>query len=169
MPDGRIIKPDIRDAERLQGFDVNWTASSSQRQRWSLVGNAVTVPVATWLGQRLMRPGSYTSDRDRPWLTKAAFPQAARYDGRKRLIVESGGFPVWMTRSPLHRFLKYEGTLLSVRATSGFLTRAEASRLRFMPGFLDAVRTHLDRMRQDETVKTILAYKSEASVMIAAE
>jgi hypothetical protein len=38
-----------------------------------------------------------------------------------------------------------------------------------MPGFLDAVRVHLDRMRRDETVKTTLAYKSETSVMIAAE
>jgi len=65
MPDGRIIKPDIRDFERLQGFDAGWTASAPERLRWSLVGNAVTVSVAAWLGQRLKRPGSYTSEYDR--------------------------------------------------------------------------------------------------------
>ena len=167
MPDGRIIKPDIRDAERLQGFDADGTSCAPERQRWSLVGNAVTVSVAAWLGQRLKRPGSYTSDHDRPLLTKAgAFPKAARYDGKNRHGVEIGSFPVWMSRADLHRFLRHEGALLSVRATAGFLSRAEASSLRFVPGFLNAVRSHLKVMRRREVVP---APRSRASILVAAE
>ncbi|HKO94624.1 MAG TPA: DNA cytosine methyltransferase, partial [Polyangiaceae bacterium] len=49
LPDGRIVKPDIRDAERLQGFAADWTLpalrTSKSGHRWKLVGNAVTVDV----------------------------------------------------------------------------------------------------------------------------
>jgi DNA (cytosine-5)-methyltransferase 1 len=49
LTNGVIVTPDIRDAERLQGFRANWTkpAESVGRAslRWSLVGNAVTKPV----------------------------------------------------------------------------------------------------------------------------
>jgi DNA (cytosine-5)-methyltransferase 1 len=171
MPDGRIIKPDIKDAERLQGFEPDWTASAPERLRWSLVGNAVTVPVATWLGKRLQKPGWYASGRDRAWST-GAFPRAARYDGKSRLEVDIGGFPLWKKRPPLHRFLRFKGTLLSVRATAGFLSRAEASSLRFVPGFLDRVRAHLDSMHRSEDAKTsskLQRRKSNAPALIAAE
>jgi DNA (cytosine-5)-methyltransferase 1 len=147
LPSGRLIKPDIRDVERLQGFPMNWTAGAAERLRWSLVGNAVSVPVAAWLGKRLLEPGFYFGDLDTPWTRKSGgFPRAARFDGKKRYVVNVGAFPAWAKRKPLHKFLKYAGTPLSKRATSGFLSRAEASSLRFVPGFLDAVRAHLDRM-----------------------
>lgn len=41
FPDGRIGTPDIRDAERLQGFPPDWTHGISLRARWRAVGNAV--------------------------------------------------------------------------------------------------------------------------------
>ncbi len=148
LPDGRIIKPDIRDVERLQGFPSDWTASAPERSRWSLVGNAVSVPVAAWLGNRLKKPGTYTTDRDRAWPTKQrSFPRAARYDGTARHAVEISDFPIFAKRQPLHEFLRNPGAPLSVRATAGFLSRAQASSLRFVPGFLDAVRAHLDHMK----------------------
>lgn len=148
LPSGAIIKPDIRDTERLQGFQENWTNAAPERLRWSLVGNAVTVPVARWLGQRLIEPGFYFGDQDAPWPEKrGSFPKAARFDGSKRHVVNIGAFPTWAKRQPLHRFLRHEGSSLSARATAGFLSRAEASSLRFVPGFLDAVRDHLCRMR----------------------
>ncbi|MEQ1717649.1 MAG: DNA (cytosine-5-)-methyltransferase [Hyphomicrobium sp.] len=148
MPDGKIIKPDIRDVERLQGFPEDWTAVAPERLRWSLVGNAVSVPVAEWLGRRLSEPGFYFGEMDRPWPTKAgSFPRAARSDGTKRFLVDIGKFPVWRKRESLHKFLRYEGALLSERATAGFLSRAEGSNLHFVPGFLAAVRAHLERMR----------------------
>jgi DNA (cytosine-5)-methyltransferase 1 len=175
MPDGRIIKPDIRDAERLQGFPSAWTAAAPERLRWSLIGNAVSVPVAAWLGKRLNEPGSYALVRDKPWHRKGgAFPSAARYDGKKRYVIEIGTFPVWKKRLPLHEFLRHEGALLSLRATEGFLSRAEASSLRFVPGFLDSVRAHLKRMRREAKNDTrpnlrTRPQQSKAPLLIAAE
>ena len=47
FPDGRVGSPDIRDAERFQGFPVDWTKAAEEiakpSVRWKLVGNAVTV------------------------------------------------------------------------------------------------------------------------------
>ncbi len=146
MPDGRLIKPDIRDAERLQGFPADWTASADIRVRWSLVGNAVSVPVGEWLGYRIAEPGFYFGEKDVTWPNTHSWPRAAYFDGAKRTAVKIGAFPVWKKREPLHNFLQHEGTLLSVRGTAGFLGRAENSGLRFVPGFLDAVRRHLLRM-----------------------
>ena len=49
LPSGEVIKPDIRDAERLQGFPEDWTVAANAdngrtARRWALVGNAVTDP-----------------------------------------------------------------------------------------------------------------------------
>jgi DNA (cytosine-5)-methyltransferase 1 len=98
-------------------------------------------------------------------------PKGRRYDGTNRRVVEIGSFPVWKQRPPLHRFLRYKGTLLSARATAGFLSRAEASSLRFVPGFLESVRAHLKCMRHDEATRSkISSFKPpelKAGVLIA--
>ncbi|MCB2012799.1 MAG: DNA (cytosine-5-)-methyltransferase [Geminicoccaceae bacterium] len=150
LPDGRIIKPDIRDAERLQGFEENWTAPAEaagrSSLRWSLVGNAVSVPVASWLAGRFSANTRYACDRDRPMPTARRWPHAARFDGSRVSMVDIGKFPVHRTRPPLHQFLRHEGSMLSERATRGFLSRADASSLRFVPGFKDRVRAHLRSM-----------------------
>ena len=41
------------DCERLQGFQDNWTELSSHSQRYKQMGNAVTVNVIEWIGNRL--------------------------------------------------------------------------------------------------------------------
>jgi len=148
LPNGHVIKPDIRDAERLQGFRSGWTrAAKSERERWRLVGNAVTVPVAAWIGKRLIEqpswddPGSFELEEGRAW------PLAAyNVDGVRRGATLSP-FPVWRPRKPLEEFLHFEGEELSARATLGFLSRARASSLKFPEGFLDRVQRHLDRVQ----------------------
>ena len=161
MPDGAVIKPDIRDAERLQGFPVDWTAPASTvgraSWRWSLVGNAVTVPVAAWVGGRLLHRGRYDIGRDRALAGAGRWPRAARYDGAKRHAVEIGSFPVHRSRKPLHEFLDYPADLLSARATAGFLSRTEKSSLRFVDGFLDRLRRHLEHVRTLDRVMPIAA------------
>ena len=42
------------ECERLQGFPDGWTAGESDSARYRMLGNAVAVPVAEWLGLRLM-------------------------------------------------------------------------------------------------------------------
>lgn len=149
MPDGTVVTPDICDAERLQGFAPDWTAPAAEvaraSSRWSLVGNAVTVPVAAWLGGRLSAPGQYDYRRDRAMPPGHRWPRAARSDMGARRAVEIGPFPLWAERPPLATFLQHPGKPLSVRATRGFLERTERSSLRFVDGFRDRVRAHLLR------------------------
>ncbi|MBX6773562.1 MAG: DNA (cytosine-5-)-methyltransferase, partial [Chloroflexi bacterium] len=94
---GRVFTPDIRDAERLQGFESDWTAPAEvqegRRVRWRLVGNAVSVPVARWLGDRLLRPGRFSlrSTRlgdDHKW------PYAAWGAAGRRYAVDLSHWPV---------------------------------------------------------------------------
>lgn len=150
LPSGDVVTPDIRDAERLQGFSENWTRAAEgvarASVRWSLVGNAVTVPVARWLGGRLSAPGIYDVGRDGALPANGRWPRAARFDGDRRLAVTIGGYPEWKARPALADFLRYEGKPLSSRATRGFLARTERATLRFADGFQNRLRIHLQRM-----------------------
>jgi len=149
LQDGRVVKPDLRDAERLQGFPADWTAPAADvaraSYRWSLVGNAVSVPVAEWLGRRLRWPMPYDHRRDRLDFDGAPWPLAARWDGKRRIAVDIGTFPVRRRRPHLHEFLTFPGTPLSPRAIRGFLARARRSRLRFPDGFLERLENFLAR------------------------
>lgn len=42
------------ETERLQGFSDGWTTGFSDSTRYRMMGNAVCVPVAEWIGRRLM-------------------------------------------------------------------------------------------------------------------
>ena len=42
------------ECERLQGFPDGWTAGQSDSARYRQLGNAVCVPVAEWIGKRIM-------------------------------------------------------------------------------------------------------------------
>ncbi len=151
LTNGEIVTPDIRDAERLQGLPPDWTkpAGSVARAslRWSLIGNAVTKPVATWIGRRLLAPKKYDRSRDATPIVRGNWPRAARFDGAVRREVRISEFPHWRKRKPLQEFLRYPPALLSERATAGFLSRIEKSSLRFVPGFKERVRSHLDHVR----------------------
>lgn len=153
LPNGLAITPDIRDAERLQGFEADWTLAAEEvakpSSRWSLVGNAVSVPVAEWLGGRLKTPGEYDPKRDANLQTNASWPRAARFDGKRRYAVTINDFPVWKERPPLADFLKHPGKPLSIRATRGFLSRTERAKLRFPNGFQQRLRDHLAAMEAE--------------------
>lgn len=150
FPSGDVVTPDIRDAERFQGFPEDWTlpAETVDRPslRWSLVGNAVSVPVARWLGERLADPGEYDRTRDVPLSGSGGWPKAARFDGGARSAVAIGAYPRWESRPKLADFLRHPGKPLSARATRGFLSRSERAKLRFADGFKDRLRAHLRRM-----------------------
>lgn len=165
LPNGQVITPDIRDAERFQGFPEDWTLAAENAGRaslrWSLVGNAVSVPVAEWLGERLAAPGVYDSHRDDELPSNGRWPKAARFDGTRRRAVSIGAYPVWRSRPALVEFLKHCGKPLSARATRGFLSRTERASLRFADGFQDRLRYHLHRME--------VSQRNTADFAIAAE
>lgn len=149
LPSGRIVTIGLRDAERLQGFPVDWTlpAESVGRRsmRWKLVGNAVSVPVAKWLGRRLARPGRFYERAVMPLFPGARWPNVAWNVGEGRFTADLSMWPVRRDARVLHDFLTATEPL-SPRATAGFLARTRRSSLRFAPGFLEAVRRHLERV-----------------------
>jgi DNA (cytosine-5)-methyltransferase 1 len=146
LPSGEIVQPDIRDAERLQGFEADWTIPSNRVQRsghrWKLVGNAVTVDVAAWIGRRLLEPGQYDPSKDEQLhrTKKGSWPRAAwgTPQGERWISFVSA----WPQRQPapaLEEFLRFPTRPLSERAAAGFYSRAKQAKLRFPPGFLDLV------------------------------
>lgn len=149
LPDGQIATPHLSDAERLQGFPEFWTApaanAGSQRGRWRLVGNAVNVRVAEWLGRRLARPGRFT-DEIPVELNAPPWPNAAYGRAGKRYVSSVGSSPVERKARPLHEFLRFEPTPLSHRAAAGVFQRLLMSRLKPAPILLSTLEAHVAKM-----------------------
>lgn len=157
LPSGEIIKPSLLDAERLQGFPVNWTEPATHvgraTLRWKLIGNAVTVDVAEWIGVRLLNPGPPVAAEEVPLHHERAWPNCAYNVGNGRRSIALSEWPFHRPSQPLEKFLDSEHrTLLSYRATAGFLSRFEASSLTRPPGFVDTLRSHAARMQRQNQV-----------------
>ncbi len=157
LPDeGGLVTPSIRDAERLQGFPADWTLPATEvcqrgeRFRWRLVGNAVSVPVASWLGKRLMGPGDEESlpVQESEFIRGLAWPKAAWGGDGRTFEVEASAWPICCPHPPLAEFLQFETKPLSTRATAGFFDRAQRGNLRFPEGFLLAVERHLQQVSE---------------------
>jgi DNA (cytosine-5)-methyltransferase 1 len=151
---GRIVTPDLRDAERLQGFPADWTEAADyvggrrRSDRWKLVGNAVSVPVAEWIGERLLGVHEpYDNSRDSALAHGARWPKAAWGAPGMRCAVDVSMWPVAYRRPHLHEFLEFEPKPLSARATAGFLRRAHASTLRIPTDLIAEAELHLDSMQ----------------------
>lgn len=149
MPDGRFVTPDLRDAERMQGFKADWTkpAESVARagHRWKLVGNAVTVDVVEWVGEQLAKPRCDTEPLpgkplDGPW-PRAGFGSR---DGRFEVDVSS--WPVARKAKPIEEFLRFEPRELSLRAISGFERRFSSSSLRAPDEFRVALKRRIETL-----------------------
>lgn len=165
---GEFVTPSIDLAERLQGFPAGWTkaecASARKNARWAYVGNAVPVPVAEWVGNRLLSPVRVTEagkpfDRD----VRRSWPNAAfGIEGKTFEAVDQGEGPSsGSRRNPLSEMAilaperRYRHTQpLSWRAASGVLSRLdrarEEGRLRpradFMKALARYVAAHPDRV-----------------------
>lgn len=153
LPSGEVIIPGIRDAERFQGFEPDWTLPASDehssRLRWRLVGNAVTVNVAAWLGSRLGEPGEYFGPLDTPLPIGSRWPRAAYNIGEGRYYSGASAWPLRRRSPHLHEFVRHdESSPLSLKAVSGFLSRYEAGDLRKSRRFLELIRAHKERMER---------------------
>ena len=160
-PDGKLVVPTIGDAERLQGFPRGWTQSAShldnrgERRRWLMIGNAVSVPVAQWIGERLREVHRPLELENQPIPAGAKWPAAAwQLDpSGPRFAAAVGGWPGRVARTPLLSVLKEEESIrpaLSIKAASGFLRRFEASNLlkrdpEHRAAFLEVLHHHVQR------------------------
>jgi len=158
LTDGRVVTPDIRDAERMQGLQAGWTSPANKvvrdSCRWKMIGNAVTVDVFEWVGKRLRMPDKIgRTVPGSPIQSGKGWPVAGWNVGDGRFGCAMSSFPRFKERPPLEEWLRYPPKLLSARATAGFLSRAEKSDLRFPPRFLNGIRKHLCVMRAIEKRK----------------
>jgi DNA (cytosine-5)-methyltransferase 1 len=152
----RIVVPSVEEAEMLQGFERGWTEpadaiSSRKGTRWKLTGNAVTVGVSDWVGQRLTHPGE-PIDGGRT-VESGRWPLAAYGQHGKVWSVEAS---LWPTCAPYQHLADLvdldDAQALSAKAAAGFLSRAERSSLRFVDGFLDDVAEHANHMTEERSV-----------------
>jgi DNA (cytosine-5)-methyltransferase 1 len=150
---GRVVTPDIRDAERLQGLPANWTAAADdvsrrrkRTERWKLVGNAVSVPVAGWLGERLSTSEAYDGTAEVRLHRSTRWPKAAWGGAGGRFAVDVSMWPVAYSRPHLHQFLEFDLHPLSARATAGFLERTTRGNLRIPEELICEARTHLEEL-----------------------
>ena len=145
-PGQAVGTPGLHTAEELQGFPRNWTEPAEEvaraSVRWKLVGNAVTVGVAKWLGQRLREPGDFDRSCGAQLTGHHRWPTAAWGAAGKRWSV---GMSMWPENRPYTHLLDCldsEFKPLSKRAIDGFHARMERSRLRFDEQFRLAVKKH---------------------------
>ena len=145
LPDGEVVTPTIEGAERLQGFRAHWTRPSIKIQRashrWKLVGNAINVRVARWIGDRLAEPKVFKSRHYRPLKSREKWPICAWcIDGSSRWTDdEITPFPVQRSCPPIHDFLGDQVQPLSKKALMGFTSRLKKSSLNSPENFIPAL------------------------------
>lgn len=146
----QFIKPSIEDSEEMQGFDRGWTlvegiSAKKNGPRWKLVGNAVTVGVAQWVGGRLSEPGEVVAEYREWHFTRGGWPPAAWGEAGRVWSVPS------LSEFPLHAPYRHlsdvidsaNADVLSHRASAGFMSRLERGNLGRHPGFRDDIAEHV--------------------------
>lgn len=153
FPNGDIASPDIRDAERFQGFPEDWTKPAEDvakaSARWKLVGNAITVDVAAWIAQKIIVPEKYDSSRDVKIKNSDRWPKAAWGQGGDRFKSSVTLYPVDRDEISLLTFLRYPCKPLSLKAARGFEQRLTAGTVRCPQYFKDAISDYIKK-RGDE-------------------
>jgi len=147
LKDGSIVTPDLRDAERVQGFSADWTKPAEsvggRGSRWRLVGNAVTTKVSEWLGASLADGLGPEPEGARTLKYRDPWPDAAMGLSGERFEVSVSKWPLKRRAKSIEEFLHYEPRALSHKATSGFWRRLKASNLDYPSDFARALKAHI--------------------------
>lgn len=152
FPDGQVLMPALRTCEELQGFVPGWTAlpndpTTTKHPGWRMIGNAVSVPVARWVAERLKKPGAVL-DFDQLRLNgHHRWPRAAWNVGDGRFEVLASDKPISVERPSISTFRDRAWVQLSDRALSGFIKRAVEGGLKMPKGFLTALRKVYRRVK----------------------
>lgn len=144
--------PHIEDGERLQGFEPGWTLAASgdalpkEGIRWKMVGNAVSVPAARWVGEALTTPASaYGELPIAPMPRRGSVPPAAYGGPSTAWTAVAASTHVQRSRHDrLGEFLIRDRKPLSARALRGYIRRAEEGRKYLPASFIGALKVQLD-------------------------
>lgn len=145
--------PDIRDAEKLQGFPADWTLPAMELpkpkrgDRWHLVGNAVCVNMSHWLASRIFSPGEFDESLSKE-IHRKKWPKAAYGHDGHVYEVKVGMWPVNMSTPSLNEYLEYPLKPLSLKGMSGFYSRAIGSTLINYPDrFIKSMEVFLEHLK----------------------
>ncbi|MEO7691188.1 MAG: DNA (cytosine-5-)-methyltransferase [Sphingomonas sp.] len=150
-----IAVPAIEDAERLQGFAAGWTDlldldPRAGRRRWRMVGNAVSVPMARWIADRLVAKANPFDQNDCTALPEeGSWPGAAWGRHGRRGAASVSEWPVVEPARHLASFLERKPVPLSKKAAGGFLSRLVKSSLRYDPAFRADLEHHVETIGKD--------------------
>lgn len=148
FPNGDVGCPDIRDAERFQGFPQDWTKPAEEiakpSLRWKLVGNAITVDAVTWIANKMITPEYYDSSKDAE-MKEGKWTNAAWGENGKRYISTSTKFPVDREEISLIDFLNHPCKPLSLKAATGFKRRLDVGTVKCPQYFKDAIQQYITR------------------------
>lgn len=133
--------PSIESLELMQGFEPGWTSAAPSRDRWKLVGNAVAVPVVTWIleGIKNYQTSSAAnvavfSQKSEGWDLAGHSSPEGRFQGRIPEFPQGSEF---LPKHSLKGLLQTHGSLpLSQRATTGFMGRLRKSTLSYPDAFM---------------------------------
>lgn len=144
FPDGEVLTPSVGACERLQGFERGWTdvpiKALKKGSRWRMVGNAVSVPVAQWVAERIQNPGEVVDFEEISSAHWRRWPDAAWNVEGNRIGVNATDRPLPVPSVSIVDFRDSTWDRLSDRALDGFIGRAAAGGLRMPGGFLNALR-----------------------------
>jgi DNA (cytosine-5)-methyltransferase 1 len=147
----RFVTPGIEVAERLQGFRKGWTNAGAIGARgigarWKMVGNAVTVGVSDWIGQRLLSPGAWDPSLSSPLPNGSGWPTAAWGENGRVWKVDVSLWPIRKPYKHLTNLLGDDYSQLSLRGASGFLSRLDRGNLRAPEQFKIDLKEHNEYM-----------------------
>lgn len=137
--------PTVADGERLQGFEAGWTDVKEngnrlrEGRRWTLIGNAVSVPVSEWLGCALAAPQQGLHDDGEEVVSGRPMPMRAAGDrhgmvGFAPTLHVAADSPV-----PIGDFLSEPLKPLSTRAIRGFVSRVDAGVMNLPDGLMHSL------------------------------
>ena len=143
FPDGEVLTPSLAACEELQGFSAGWTdaadGDAGRNSRWRLIGNAVSVPVARWVADRINAPGAVLDFEESEIELGGRWPSAGWNVGAGRLGTVCSEKPIRHELPSISTFRDVSWPRLSERAMNGFIGRAESGNLRMPDGFLAAM------------------------------
>lgn len=152
FPSGHVATPNIRDAERLQGFPPDWTLPAEDVAkssiRWRLVGNAVTVDTIAWIASKFVNPVKYDGKND-TLLNEKKWPHAAWGKKGKRFCSKATCLPATARQSGLEDFLMFPMKDLSLKASIGFYKRLVEGNLKRPEYFNKTIVEHI-KIKENE-------------------
>lgn len=150
-----FVKPTIENAEVLQGFTPGWTDVEFPEgrplgHRWKMVGNAVTVGVSKWAGEKLKEPGKSLYDFEEWRPNGRAWPtNGFGENGKIYTIPGMSEFP------ELHPYRHLSSIVdpkkadpLSQRAATGFAKRLLEGNLGRHNGFRQGISKYVDSFQK---------------------